>query len=197
MTKFVLSCSLGLDCASVLPLGALILFTLLIVSIHLSIASSFILPKMSLLYVAVAVAAALGVLSHIVIFIRGEHHQEGPLWLNVFLLTLCLSFIDQTATGDARIQLIVASFIASLFISMLVYRLFFHRLRAFPGPVLARISKFWHVGKVMRRSDNFRQLDQLYREYGDFVRTGIHEVEFVSCCSGTSTDYGLHQDQMK
>lgn len=124
-------------------------------------------------------AALLGFISHHLIFIRGEHHEEGPLWLRLYLLVSAMLFVGQMVIGHAQVQeaavavsWVMTSFSASLFTSILVYRIFFHRLRSFPGPFLAKTTKFWHVSKVARNSDNFRQLDNLYHRYGDFVRTG-------------------------
>lgn len=54
---------------------------------------------------------------------------------------------------------------------MTIYRLFFHPLRRFPGPVLARVSKLWHVFHCIN-SRNYLLLDKLHLQYGEFVRTG-------------------------
>ena len=61
----------------------------------------------------------------------------------------------------------------ALLTSIAVYRVLFHRLSraGFPGPPLARISKFWHVW-ACRDSKNHLVLDRLAQVYGDFVRTG-------------------------
>ncbi|CAF9905510.1 MAG: hypothetical protein ALECFALPRED_001001 [Alectoria fallacina] len=92
-------------------------------------------------------------------------------------------FVGQMVIGHAQVQeaavavsWVMTSFSASLFTSILVYRIFFHRLRSFPGPFLAKTTKFWHVSKVARNSDNFRQLDNLYHRYGDFVRTAYGDL---------------------
>ena len=125
------------------------------------------------------IAAAAGILSHNLIFIRNEHHIQAPRLFRLFLLLCLLLFL-----GEARIwalnnsgqaaratALIVLSYLASLFTSVALYRIFFHRLRHFPGPIGARVTKFWHVGKLFRQP-NFKLLDDLHQQYGDFVRTG-------------------------
>ncbi|KAL8651746.1 MAG: hypothetical protein Q9210_003077 [Variospora velana] len=58
---------------------------------------------------------------------------------------------------------------------MTVYRKFFHRLRHFPGPWMAGITKFWHVYHCAT-SQNHLLLDRLHDEYGQFVRTGPEEL---------------------
>ena len=125
------------------------------------------------------IAAAAGILSHNLIFIRNEHHIQAPQLFRFFLLLSLLLF-----AGEARIwalsnpgqaartsAFIVLSYTGSLFTSIAIYRLFFHKLRNFPGPIGARVSKFWHVGKLLGQP-NFRVLDELHQQYGDFVRTG-------------------------
>ena len=130
------------------------------------------------LYIAAATA---GVLSHHLFFIRNEHHIRAPQIFRFFLL-LYLFFL----TGEARIwalndpgqaakasAFIILSYGVSVFASIAIYRTFFHPLRKFPGPIGARVSKFWHVGKLLGQP-NFKVLDDLHQQYGDFVRTGEH-----------------------
>ena len=125
------------------------------------------------------IAAAAGILSHNLIFIRNEHHIQAPQLFRFFLLLSLLLF-----AGEAKIwalsnsgqaartsAFIVLSYSGSLFTSIAIYRLFFHKLRNFPGPIGARVSKFWHVGKLLGQP-NFRVLDELHQQYGDFVRPG-------------------------
>ncbi|CAD6570623.1 MAG: hypothetical protein ASARMPRED_003804 [Alectoria sarmentosa] len=133
------------------------------------------------------IAAAAGILSHSLIFIRNEHHIQAPQLFRFFLLFSLFLFI-----GEARLwalsdsgqaaktsALVVLSYAASLFTSIAVYRAFFHELGKFPGPIGARVSKFWHVGKLLGRP-NFKVLDELHQQYGDFVRTGPNEISVRS-----------------
>ncbi|KAL9089692.1 MAG: hypothetical protein Q9159_002420 [Coniocarpon cinnabarinum] len=66
-------------------------------------------------------------------------------------------------------------FTCSLFLSMTLYRLFFHRLRHFPGPKIAAVSKLWHAYHCLG-GQNYRFLSDLHMKYGDFVRTGPNEI---------------------
>ena len=59
----------------------------------------------------------------------------------------------------------------SLFSSIIIYRLFFHPLRHFPGSKLAAASKLWHISKC-GNGKNFRVLEDTRHQYGQFVRTG-------------------------
>ena len=127
-----------------------------------------------------AIASILGVASHVFYFIRGEHHLQAyrllllsftiPAVLFGFLL---LRFRVSIVSAATVVTTTWWAYMASLWISMVVYRLCFHRLRAFDGPTLWKISKvFGHVMSV-RKLDNFRVLDKLHRQYGDYVRTGV------------------------
>ena len=123
-------------------------------------------------------AAAAGVVAHHALFIRGEWHLEGPKVILGHIIVSSLAwwcFLRQeSATLPENIRLcslVFGSYLISLFSSIIVYRLFFHPLRHFPGPKLAAASKLWHVFKCRHRK-NFRVLEDARRQYGQFVRTG-------------------------
>ena len=75
--------------------------------------------------------------------------------------------------GGKTVATFVGIYIASLTTSIVVYRKVFHRLRGFPGPWMAGVSKIWHVLHVLD-SHNHIFLDKLHDEYGNFVRTGMY-----------------------
>lgn len=123
-----------------------------------------------------------GVLSHIFYFIHGEHHKEASFLFTLFLLLPPVSCLILTRFWQLSIsyavQLIatsITSYLGALWTSMLIYRSIFHRLRRFPGPPLARTSKFYHCLKL-GKMDNFRKLAGWHEEYGDFVRIGMHPL---------------------
>lgn len=62
------------------------------------------------------------------------------------------------------------------FASMLLYRGLFHRLRRFPGPVAARLSKFYAVWKSSLAKQWHLELGAMQAKYGDVVRTGPREL---------------------
>ncbi|MCJ1455714.1 hypothetical protein MMC28_006070 [Mycoblastus sanguinarius] len=70
---------------------------------------------------------------------------------------------------------IITVYAGSIFGSMTIYRTLFHRLRGFPGPIFAKVTKLWHVAQVLD-SKNYLYLSRLHRNYGDFVRTGPSEL---------------------
>ncbi|KAK5627603.1 hypothetical protein RRF57_003318 [Xylaria bambusicola] len=137
-------------------------------------------PPMDLPVVHVAaLSAAAGVVSHLTYFIRGEH------MLTAYILVLIAIFSPPTAVAllttlaglsfsyAARLTAIsYGAYMTALFTSILVYRAFFHPLRHFPGPRLARLSQFYHFFSIKAKVDNYRHLDRLHAQYGEYVRVG-------------------------
>lgn len=83
----------------------------------------------------------------------------------------------------ARVTLLSTSFNAAVFLSIVIYRCFFHRLRKFPGPPLAKVSRFYSAYKASQGLKYFRQIREWNEEYGDFIRTGEHGHSGQLLCS--------------
>lgn len=123
-------------------------------------------------------AGALGITSHLGYFITGEHHLRAPRLLALYLLIFFTIFLgyfvgydfDMRHAGAAS-TMVITTYVLCLFSSIAIYRLLFHRVRKFPGPTFAKVSKLWHASKVLN-SDQHLLLDRLHKQYGDFVRTG-------------------------
>lgn len=126
-----------------------------------------------------AYAAAAGTLSHWTYFLHGEHHLSAPYLLRIALLIpiVTSTYLWKYTVLDA-VQAIAltaqlgCSYYAALYTSIILYRVFFHRLRNFPGPFAARATKLWHVWKLAPKSKNYMELNSLREKYGDYVRTG-------------------------
>lgn len=120
---------------------------------------------------------ALGLLSHWLYFIRGEHHLHALLFVKLFFwlpVLSCLSLVLLQVQLSRAVQLtasIAAAYLGALWTSIIIYRTFCHRLHHFPGPGWARTSKLYHVAQL-GKMDNFRQLATWHQRYGDFVRIG-------------------------
>lgn len=122
----------------------------------------------------------LGLLAHHGFFIHGEWHLQAP---QIFLFHTFLFMFTSVGTvwfrGSAESNLFLAAFLTSiwylvaLLASIASYRIWFHALTkgGFRGPWNMRISKLCHVWSC-RTPRNHILLDQLNKEYGDFVRTG-------------------------
>ena len=118
-------------------------------------------------------------------------HQEWHLYSHVILIfhlfafvlyTFFLIMMEDRAIKSSVLEamLVSSNYLIALLTSILVYRLFFHRLSraGFPGPYLARTSKIWHAW-ACKNSRNFVVLDKFAQQYGDFVRTG--EIAQIFC----------------
>ncbi|EKV09937.1 hypothetical protein PDIG_28250 [Penicillium digitatum PHI26] len=128
-----------------------------------------------------AVAITAGLLAHQLVFIHGEWHLKGPSVVVIHVLVLGLlhakHLVDHGNTQISLVQTIslATCYLSSLFTSMTAYRLMFHRLKHFPGPKLAGITKLWHVWKC-RDSRGHLVLQDWYEKYGELVRTGPSEI---------------------
>jgi hypothetical protein len=75
-----------------------------------------------------------------------------------------------------RVAIVAVSFNAGLFTSMVIYRVFFHRLRRFPGPVGAKVTRFWSAWITSREVKYHKEVARMHEQYGDFVRTGKYTI---------------------
>ncbi|EKG18424.1 Cytochrome P450 [Macrophomina phaseolina MS6] len=84
----------------------------------------------------------------------------------------------RSTPSDAAKHLAVSamSFSLTLTASIIIYRAFFHRLRRFPGPFAAKLSKLWSVYQSSKDFKYNLLLEDLHKKYGDVVRTGPREL---------------------
>jgi hypothetical protein len=131
-------------------------------------------------------ASILGLLAHQLVFIRGEWHLLAPTVFSIHILLALLligaeiQLNGNTSGSNVIVLASITCYIVSLFTSITIYRICFHRLRHFPGPRLAAVSKLWHVWQC-RDSRNHLVLERLRQEYGSFVRTGEDSVKNPYC----------------
>ncbi|GAP90252.2 putative cytochrome p450 [Rosellinia necatrix] len=121
--------------------------------------------------VSSGIGAALAILLHSLLFVRGEWHVYAPQILISHASLLLLSI----ANVHAGVAVATYSYFCCILLSIATYRVFFHRLHSFPGPWYARVTKLWHLWAA-RNSKNHLVLDKLHRRFGDFVRTGPSEI---------------------
>ncbi|CEJ59403.1 hypothetical protein PMG11_08028 [Penicillium brasilianum] len=127
-------------------------------------------------------ATALGVFAHLGVFIRGEWHLRAPSVVACHVAALATGISLHTLKRPEAVGVIAvwwlrcfSYYLLGMFTSIAVYRLFFHRIRHFPGPRAAAVSKLWSVYQC-RDSRNHLLLDGLHKKYGNFVRTGPGEI---------------------
>ena len=120
-------------------------------------------------------AIGAGLISHLGFFIQGEWDDKAPgLFIGYSLIFVSLLGANWVYNSQDACSITFAMAIAyttTVASTMCIYRVLFHRLRAFPGPPLARLSKLWHVAQVFH-SKNHQFLLRMQQSYGDFVRTG-------------------------
>ena len=123
-------------------------------------------------------AALAGVAVHLGIFIRGEWHLVVH-WIVLAHASLFLLLWASLTRYDASTlnplftsTVLFTCYVQSLWASIVIYRLYFHKLRRFPGPKLGAATKFWHVWQS-RNSKNHLVMWNLFDTYGTVVRTGM------------------------
>lgn len=123
-------------------------------------------------------ALILGIASHHSIFIRGELNDYADRILFAFLAGYTFLIVIESSLEDSLVSgLLAATVLFALFQiglcgSILTYRLFFHRLRSFPGSYFDAASNWSAVFRARSRNQYHLELASLHERYGDFVRTG-------------------------
>ena len=123
----------------------------------------------------------LSVTSHYLVFCRIELWPFQLILLASLLLSidvsLRISLSDTPIFPDAvKLAYIdMAACICGVLASIGVYRLFFHRLRHFPGPKSWALSKFAFVNADINGLRS-TAVHEAHRRYGDIVRTGPREI---------------------
>ncbi|KAI0883093.1 putative benzoate 4-monooxygenase cytochrome P450 [Annulohypoxylon maeteangense] len=78
-----------------------------------------------------------------------------------------------------RVSILTLGFYGGLFTSMGIYRVFFHRLRNFPGPLDLKISRFFSARRAATSVQYHKVVAEMHEKYGDFIRTGPREICIV------------------
>jgi hypothetical protein len=133
-----------------------------------------------------ALAGVTGVLSHLLFFIRGYHVLKTTriacvhLLLYALLLTRAVSE-DGLVHGLKESAAIFSCYLATLFLSIVIYRLAFHPLRRFPGPFPAKVTKLYGpwLARNRRLGEEFRFI---HEKHGHFVRVGKLSLDDPSPC---------------
>jgi hypothetical protein len=122
-----------------------------------------------------------GAATHIHFYRYGEWDVSAPK------LVLCyFALLAATVGLDAIIHQInlevplpphwgfnlVGLHILGIYVSMLFYRAFLHRLSAFPGPFFAKLSNFYVTYLSAKNLQLYEETERLHKKYGDYVRLG-------------------------
>jgi hypothetical protein len=109
-------------------------------------------------------------------------HYHEPSSLPAFAAILTLPpLVTTAALSQFSIPLflrIALTYDLVLALSIITYRLSpFHPLANYPGPVLAKVTRFWAAEKVIGGNQHIVS-HSLFEKYGDVVRTGPNHLIF-------------------
>jgi cytochrome P450 family 628 len=127
-------------------------------------------------------SALLALGSHLIF----KHYEPTVPQFSTYIVVLqFLSFTIwriQQHSSQASLLCVILSCNVCFFVvlgsSIAIYRLFFHPLRKYPGPILGKLSKF-HFSYVCAGGHSHRYLEALHRKHGDIVRYGPNELSFI------------------
>ncbi|PWY66009.1 cytochrome P450 [Aspergillus heteromorphus CBS 117.55] len=114
---------------------------------------------------------------------QGEIEQHLVRLLGLFggsnLILVAYAVISGTGCVShalAQVLLINVAFFTGLFGNIVLYRLFFHRLRHVPGPLGPRISRLYTAFSQLTHTQMHYTVQEMHQQYGDVVRTGPREI---------------------
>jgi tryprostatin B 6-hydroxylase len=135
--------------------------------------------------IAAVSALALGVSTHLGYFIRGEHHLYGTTYIQTlataYLATVVLILrLQEVSIVNAVTEATVLLFcyLTGLYSSLTIYRVFFHPLRNFPGPLGNKVGNLWFSFQL-GKADACKKVFELHEKYGDFVRVGSSDLSII------------------
>lgn len=123
-------------------------------------------------------AIASGVLMHVLVFRIGEWDTASPSIVVGYASTIsATTFLSTFHFSISVLEIVQAAayHVGGLFVSMLIYRHFFHRLSKYPGPFLARLTTFYITARSVRKLHLFEEVRSLHAQYGDIVRLGTYK----------------------
>ncbi|KAF2185244.1 cytochrome P450 [Zopfia rhizophila CBS 207.26] len=147
-------------------------------------------------------AALLGVLFHLSIrkieFELIMYHFMAASAIAFFGLIYALVEVGEYGVlgAFAKASLFATSFNAGLLTSIGIYRLVFHRCRRFPGPLGAKLTRFYAASQSAKNVQYYKELRKMHETYGDFVRSGPREVSILRK-SAVPIVYGPNSECLK
>jgi hypothetical protein len=116
----------------------------------------------------VGAATLLGIMFHLSIF-----QIEFEFIMFHFMAAFAFAFaLLVYVLGFVKALVFTASFNTGLLCSIAIYRLAFHRCKKFPGPLPAKLTRFYAASLSAKNVQYYKELANMHEHYGDFVRTG-------------------------
>lgn len=129
-----------------------------------------------------AIAAVLGHASWLGYFHRSECHLYAVRYLQMFtlgcvggvvaLMNLQGNSFSQAAT---TVSATAGSFLAGIYGSLIIWRLFLNPLNKLPGPYWARLGNIY-TSLNFKNSDAYYKLQEMHKRYGRIVRIGSNDL---------------------
>lgn len=116
-----------------------------------------------------------GVLLHLFVLRHGEWNLHGSTFCGAGLVFWCILFATSLTSSSVlsaafSAALVTWTAIFGIFLSMSIYRLLFHRIRHFPGPLGAKVTSWWASSLHGKRWHFYKGVAALHEQYGDYVR---------------------------
>lgn len=124
-------------------------------------------------------SALLGLLFHMSIqtveFEKFMFHFLAALPVMAVVMSTKFSVLGGLTWAQSFVKPIIikAVFNLSCLLSIGIYRLLCHRCGRDPGPVGAKLSRFWTSYTSSKNFQYHKELGKMQEKYGDFVRTGM------------------------
>jgi hypothetical protein len=113
-----------------------------------------------------------------------------------------LTYGPPNGVNQRSLVLNLTVYLLALCSSIVAYRLSpFHPLARFPGPLLARVSRFWALKQCLGRKQHVVS-HELFARYGDVVRSGPNHLLFrdaraIPVILGARNPWMKHQSTLK
>ncbi|PLB48736.1 cytochrome P450 monooxygenase [Aspergillus steynii IBT 23096] len=122
-----------------------------------------------------------GVSAQVLVYRYGEWDVKAPALFVSYASLLLGAVVVEFVAGQnvAPLASIVLCHVAGIYLSMLVYRAFYHPLAKFPGPFLARLSNFYVTALSAKKLQLYNEVQKLHEQYGDIVRIAPTELSII------------------
>ncbi|KAK2616801.1 hypothetical protein QQS21_000178 [Conoideocrella luteorostrata] len=127
-------------------------------------------------------ATLAGISAHLLVFRIGDWDVASLyIFLGHVLAFSVAGFFSftQYQVSVPDIMAHVGGYVFGLYISMLIYRAYFHRLHSYPGPFLAKLTNFYITALSVRKLQLFKVVQNLHAQHGDYVRLGPSELSIA------------------
>jgi hypothetical protein len=134
----------------------------------------------------IQLAISLGPITHLCIFIHGELNSYAThiasSFIFAYLSTALFCYLHSACllAGLTKASILISFYFLALGGSILAYRIFFHRIRHFPGDRIDALTKWGAAAKARRNGQYFLELKALHERHGSIVRIGLSHYLHIS-----------------